>query len=129
MGLVLFPSAVSDLDQSVLIRQLQNSLNTLRYTQKRLNKGPKGFNLSSKGGPGCFALLLCPFPCLQLCSQRWITGEMVLLKYSAPVFQVTAFCDVDEKKITKGFYTYEESEVSYNHSCVLYCNLEVSWGM
>uniref|UniRef100_A0A8B9Q978 Glycosyltransferase 2-like domain-containing protein n=2 Tax=Apteryx owenii TaxID=8824 RepID=A0A8B9Q978_APTOW len=24
--------------------------------------------------------------------------------------KVTAFCDVDEKKITKGFYTYEESE-------------------
>ncbi|NXY43391.1 B3GNL protein, partial [Ceuthmochares aereus] len=24
--------------------------------------------------------------------------------------QVTAFCDVDEKKISKGFYTYEESE-------------------
>lgn len=51
---------------------------------------------------------------------------MLLLKHSAPVFQVIAFCDVDEKKITKGFYTYEESEVSYNHSCILYCDLEVS---
>lgn len=54
---------------------------------------------------------------------------MLLLKHSASVFQVTAFCDVDEKKITKGFYTYEESEVSYNHSCILYGDLELSWGM
>lgn len=26
--------------------------------------------------------------------------------------QVRAFCDVDQKKIQKGFYTYEESKVS-----------------
>lgn len=26
-------------------------------------------------------------------------------------FQVKAFCDVDENKIQKGFYTYEDSEV------------------
>ena len=25
--------------------------------------------------------------------------------------QVEAFCDVDEKKLQKGFYTYEESQV------------------
>ncbi|NWZ66149.1 B3GNL protein, partial [Acrocephalus arundinaceus] len=43
-------------------------------------------------------------------AHRYIAGEILLLKHSAPVVQVIAFCDVDEKKITKGFYTYEESE-------------------
>lgn len=27
------------------------------------------------------------------------------------IYQVKAFCDVDENKIQKGFYTYEESKV------------------
>lgn len=104
-------------------RHLQNFLQSLRQAQKGFNQG-----LSSKGGPGCSAPLLCPS---HACSSahRCITGEMGLLKHSAAVFQVTAFCDVDEKKITKGFYTYEESEVSYKHSGILYCDLEVSWGM
>ena len=26
--------------------------------------------------------------------------------------KVVAFCDVDEKKITKGYYVYEETQVS-----------------
>lgn len=67
-GLSLLPEdgvgyALSGLDQSVH-RQLQNFLNSLRSTQKGFTEG-----LSSKGGSGCFALLLCPFPCLQLCSE------------------------------------------------------------
>lgn len=30
------------------------------------------------------------------------------------LFQVKAFCDVDEKKLAKGVYIYEESKVNLN---------------
>ena len=68
----------------------------------------------------------------QLCSQMWITSQIISISYcciacqwvevvekvsfcpSPPfwfIYQVKAFCDVDENKIQKGFYTYEESKV------------------
>ncbi|KAF4797300.1 UDP-GlcNAc:betaGal beta-1,3-N-acetylglucosaminyltransferase-like 1 [Turdus rufiventris] len=40
--------------------------------------------------------------------------------------KVTAFCDVDEKKIAKGFYTYEESESSAAPETKLATNLSAS---
>ncbi|XP_059720290.1 UDP-GlcNAc:betaGal beta-1,3-N-acetylglucosaminyltransferase-like protein 1 isoform X4 [Haemorhous mexicanus] len=40
--------------------------------------------------------------------------------------KVTAFCDVDEKKITKGFYTYEESESLAAPKTKLASNLSAS---
>ena len=39
------------------------------------------------------------------------------------MLQVVAFCDVDMKKISKGFYTYEESDV-----CV-YCVIAVHYNV
>lgn len=56
-------------------------------------------------------------------SKEWY--ESVLLLFC----QVTAFCDVDEKKITRGFYTFEESEVSYKYFCTHYCDPKSFWKM
>ena len=33
------------------------------------------------------------------------------MHYQSTMLQVVAFCDVDVKKINKGFYIYEESDV------------------
>ena len=35
------------------------------------------------------------------------------MHYQSTMLQVVAFCDIDVKKINKGFYIYEESDVPY----------------
>lgn len=41
----------------------------------------------------------------------WFVSVRQLLSPLWFIYQVKAFCDVDENKIQKGFYTYEESKV------------------
>lgn len=109
--------------------QLQTLPISLRNTWKGLN-----IFLSSTGGPWCIALFVV-FIHMPLAIHGCATGEInagskewyesVLLLFC----QVTAFCDVDEKKITRGFYTFEESEVGYKYFCINYCDLKSFWKM
>lgn len=41
------------------------------------------------------------------------------------MFQVMAFCDVDEKKIEKGVYIYEESKVRQKTAGMLISKLQL----
>lgn len=63
---------------------------------------------------------------LMFISKRPSSSAIVYLNYYYPsthefhnysiVLQVVAFCDVDQKKLAKNFYTYEESEVNKNEN-------------
>ncbi|KAJ7404419.1 UDP-GlcNAc:betaGal beta-1,3-N-acetylglucosaminyltransferase-like 1 [Willisornis vidua] len=54
------------------------------------------------------------FPAVKQVSFKDRKALVVKLRFAEywRILQVIAFCDVDEKKIAKGFYTYEESEES-----------------